>query len=364
MHSIRCLASLTALLPAADLLAQSPSYLVVPSAYATNDAISYERIAGASRELRQQTLIGASHLTSLVGRTLTAIELRRTAANQTYQGGTANLTVRMSISPNSTLACSSTFSANAGTPDVTVFSGTVVLPTSPPTAPPATGPVVTWSTNNIVRIPLQTPFVYTGGTLCIDVLGQPNAGQNANWWMADAEFEDIQGTVTDLGGGCGSYGGTNHQWSAVAQRTLLPGGYAHFFAYGTPWGLGLAAFGTKSPVGVPLSLLGFNAASGCDVFLSTLDAVVADVFVPDATTPSEGGRADVLLKVPGTPAMLALTMTTQWIDWMQVATSNAIEWTTAASIPTLDMALVEGHPTEATGVVSVHLAHVLRFEYQ
>ena len=57
-------------------------------------------------------------------------------------------------------------------------------------------------------------------------------------------------------------------------------------------------------------------------------------------------------------------MTTQWFDLTQLATSNAITWTVAGSIPSLDMALVEGHPSLATGNVTNYLAHVLRLEYQ
>lgn len=62
--------------------------------------------------------------------------------------------------------------------------------------------------------------------------------------------------------------------------------------------------------------------------------------------------------------MLGLALTTQWLDLTQVATSNALQWTIASTIPTLDLALVEGHPQEASGLASVHLAHVLRFEHQ
>jgi hypothetical protein len=347
---------------AAALMAQGPQYLVVPTPYVSNDAVSYEWIAGASRDLRQQTLIGASHLTALVGKSLTAIELRRTAADETYQGGSANLTVTMSISPTSTLDCSATFAANPGTPSIQVFAGAVNLPTSAPVV----GPTVAWSAANVVRIPLQTPFLYLGGTLCVDIVGQPLAGQNADWWMADAEFEDIAGTVTDLGGGCGAYGGPQHQWSSIEERSLLPGAYARFFAYGSPFGFGVAAFGTKSPAGIPLAALGFNAGPACYLFLSTLDAAMVSVFEPDPDPNliSRGGRADISFKLPSSSTVLGLTFTTQWLDWSQMATSNALEWTVASALPTLDMALVEGHPQAATGEVSVHLAHVLRFEYQ
>ncbi len=345
--------------------APAQQHLVVPAGYATADAVSYNWIAGASRDVRQQTLIGAGHLTPLVGRTLTALELRRTAANETYDGGTADLTVTLSISPNTPLGASSTFAANAGTTTVQVFSGPVAFPTSPPIAGGAGSPVA-WTQNNVVRIPLTTPFVYNGGTLCIDVLGQAVPGQEANWWMADAEFEDLQGMTTDLGGGCGAYGGPAREWSYVEPRSLLPGAYAHFFAYGPPMSLAIAAFGTRSAAGVPLSLLGLPAPTGCDLHLATVDGLLATVLLPDPhpALVDRGGRADIELKLPGDPSALGVTMTTQWLEWSQMATSNAIEWTVAASVPTLDMALCEGDPSEAQGNLTVHLAHVWRFEFQ
>jgi hypothetical protein len=228
--------------------APAQQHLVVPASFATNDAPSFNGIAGASSERRQQTLVGPSHLTSLVGRSLSALELRRTAAAETYAGGSATLSVTLSIAPHATLACSARFADNVGPNAVQVFDGTVVLPTSPPTA----GATVTWTPDNVVRVPFETAFVYPGGTLCVDIVGQPVAGQETNWWMADAVFEDIAGTVIDHGGGCGSLGGSAGAWSSVQERSLLAGGHARLFAYGTPLGLGLAAFGNANPIGIPL----------------------------------------------------------------------------------------------------------------
>ncbi len=343
-------------------VATGQQFEVVPLAHATTDAVSYEWIAGASRPLRQQTLVGEAHLTAFLGRTLTAIELRRTAADEVYQGGVMSLTVSLSIAPHGPLQASNAYAANAGVVPVQVFSGQVALPTSP--AEP--GPTVAWSSNNILRVPFSTPFVYLGGPLCIDIIGTPIAGMNADWWMADAMFEDISGTASDLGGGCGSYGGPQGEWSHVAERTLLPGAYARFFAFGPQLSFGLAAFGTRAPTPIPLSLLGFGSGPGCDLMLSTLDAVILASFEPE-TNPAllaRGGVAEVRLKIPAHPSIFGATLTTQWLEWSQMATSNAIEWTVASAIPSLDMALLEGHPQEATGELTVHLAHVLRLEWQ
>jgi hypothetical protein len=48
-------------------------HLVVPAAFTNAEAPAYGWIAGASRDVRQQTLIGASHLTALLNQTITAI---------------------------------------------------------------------------------------------------------------------------------------------------------------------------------------------------------------------------------------------------------------------------------------------------
>lgn len=342
-----------------SLLAQS--HLVVPAAYTSTDAISYEWVAGASRDLRQQTLVGASHLQSLVGHTLTALELRRSHANEVFLGGVVNLTVTLSISPNQPLSCSQAFAANVGPVATQVFSGPITLPTSPAT----TSATVPWSANNTLRIPFTIPFVYGGGTLCIDVLGQPVAGQNANWWMADAEFEDLYGNVVEIGTGCGAYGGAQHQWSHIADRTLVPGAAARFFAYGPPNSFGIVAFGQPNPSGVPLWAIGIPTP-GCSLHLATLDALELAMFEPQ-THPSlaaSGGIAELRVRIPNNPAVFGLTWATQWLEWSQLVSSNTLQWSIASAIPQLDMALVEGHPSETTGELSVHLAQVFRFEFQ
>ena len=337
-------------------------HLVVPSAYAASDAVSFNSVAGLCCDGRQQTLIEASHLTALVGRTITAIEFRRTSANETYLGGATNLDVSVSVAPHGPLESSRTFDDNVGPTPVQVFNGTVTIPTSPGVATTT----VNWSSQNTIRVPFTVPFQYSGGPLCIDIVGSPVAGQEANWWMADAEFEDLPGTVLEVGAGCGIYGGAAGRWANVAERSLVAGGHAHMFAYGTPYGLAVAAIGDKSPVGTPLSALGFNANPGCTLFLSNIYLLEAMLFVPDADPAlgPRGGRADLELKLPATAAALGFRMTTQWLDWSQMATSNAIEWTVAPAIPSLGMALIEGHPQEPTGRVGVHIAHVLRLEYQ
>lgn len=355
------LASLLALAIPAAVCAQSS--LVVPASASANDAMSYEWVAGASQLHRQQTLIGQSHLLLLVGRQVAAVELRRTAVTDAFAQGAANLVVVLSTSPNAPANCDNHFAANVG-PDATlVFQGPVTFPASPATGP--SGSPVSWTVNNTLRIQFTTPFVYQGGTLCVDVQGTPIVGQKT-WWMADATEEVVPGTATvEIGAGCGVYGGPTHVWSEVQERSLVPGGYGVFRAEGPANGPALAMFGAAAQAPFPLSLLGIPTP-GCMLHLdaTAIHVMMPAVFEPETHPQAFGAIAEVLVRIPATPSVFGFTMTTQWFDLLQLATSNAITWTVANAIPQLDMALVEGHPSLPYGTVSTYLAHVMRFEYQ
>jgi hypothetical protein len=340
--------------------------VVVPAAHTTNDALAYEWIAGATNEQRQQTLIGDSHLPSItmLNRPITAIELRRSAVSEAFLGGSMDLTVTLSTSPNSALTPSNLFAANVGSNAVMVFQGTVTVPASPATAPAQTA--VAWTPNNIVRIAFTTPFVYPGGTLCIDITGTPITGQET-WWMADAAEEVIPGTAaveTAISAGCGIYGGPLKQWSEVHARSLVPGGQGVFRAQGTPFGVGLAMFGFPGTSPFPLGSL---AQQGCTLGLDVGSpiTILPAMFEPEIDQLLVGqATAEILIGIPASTTLFGAGMATQWFDWPQLVTSNTIRWTIGGAIPTLDMALVEGHPLGATGTVTNYLAHVVRLEVQ
>jgi hypothetical protein len=347
------------------LLAQAappPQHVVAPATYATTDAVAYEWIAGASRNLRQQTLVGVSHLQSLVNHDITAIEFRRTDANEVYAGGTTSMNVTLSTSPRDPLTCSSAYADNVGNDAALVFSGQVTLPTSPAT----TGSPIPWSPNNIVRVAFVQPFHYHGGTLCVDLTGTRIVGQEANWWMADAMCESVTGTTADIGNGCGAYGGPQGRWSDVDAGSLVPGGYARLFAYGPPYAVGFVVFGAPSPTPIPLAGLGVPTPNCyCHLQPGTIVGSMVVPFLPEFVPDVQyrGGVADFRLHLPSQSWVFGLQLTTQWFELSQMATSNAITWTVASSMPSLDMALNEGDPGDLTGEVTVHLAHVLRFEY-
>lgn len=349
---------------AAAATAQSPQHLVVPAAHATIDAPSQLWIPGGNNPVRQQTLVGASHLQPLLGTELLALELRRTAKNRAFPGGSADLTVTLSTAPVQPLSIGRTFADNVGHNAAVVFSGTVSLPASPIEL----GPTVGWSANNVVRIVFQTPFVYTGGTLCIDITGLPVAGLSTDDWLADAAFEDLFGTAVDLGPGCGLYAGTSGATSSVSERSLLPGSNARFRAYGTPGSLAIAAHGAPAATPLPLSAFGVQAP-GCLVHLDPTLILATTVHwfevESDPLLAMRGGVAEAYVPLPGAAWMFGLSLTTQWFDLIQPATSNAVQWTVASQLPTLDMALAEGHPSlPQAEVVAPHRAHVFRFEYR
>jgi hypothetical protein len=351
----------------ACLLAQVPTFQVAPASAAVNDENSYVWLAGASQPLRQQDLIGQSHLTAMIGRSITAIEMRRTAAAEIYQGGSTNLTVKMSISPNTPLQVSHIYAQNLGPTPTQVFSGTVTIPTSPATPAPSTGPVaVGWTPNNTIRIPLQTPFLYTGGTLCIDYTGQPIAGSEANWWMTDAIEQSISGSSVDLGGGCGIYGGPNKRWAKVSNSSLVPAARAAFTAFGTPNSIGMAVVGLPSAVGLPLLATGLTTDPTCQLHLATIDLIALDTFTPEGIPGllASGSPASLRFPIPGTAAVFGITYATQWYDLAQQASSNAIQWTIASALPSLDQAHVDGVTTIGEGEAFVHIARVIRFEHQ
>jgi hypothetical protein len=135
--------------------------------------------------------------------------------------------------------------------------------------------------------------------------------------------------------------------------------YARFWAYGQPLGFAIAAFGAASPTPIPLAALGIPAP-GCSMHLQpnlVLSTQVA-MFVPatNQLLAPFGGVAESRVHLPNEPWIFGLTLTTQWLEITQPATSNAIRWTVANTMPSLDMALVEGSPLDLGGEVSVHLA--------
>lgn len=330
----------------------SQSHLVIPSAYTSIDANGLASIPGATLELREQTIVGAAHLTQLIGKQLTAIEFRRNATSTNFDAGAAQLAISISSMMAPTYDCSRDFALNVSANVVQVFNGQVTLPASPAAA----GPSIAWTATNTIKVVFQTPFHYNGGRLCIDMNGSAVPGLEAENWIADARAEDARGIVQNIGGGCGNY--MHHAY--VDEYGLVVGSAAKFTTLGTPDSFSFAMTGHSGP-SVPLGLLGFAPPGNCSLMLSTLD-IVEPVALTDILNPTIG-YGSWLLDLPNNSALQGLGFTTQWFDWATQATTDALTWT-IGSAPSLDMATIEGDSQSASGRIAQNIAHVMRIEYQ
>ncbi len=342
------------------LAAQAPISFVVPAGFATQDAPSQAWIPGAQKNLRQQTLVGSNHLGAALNHSISAIEFRRSAVDEALPAGAADLTVTLSITALDPLDCSPFYAANVGANPVQVFQGTVNVPASPA----AVGPSVPWTPDNVIRIAFAQPFLYTGGTLCIDITGTIIAGQIASWWLADAALDPATGVVAELGPGCGQYTNALGQWSYVSPRSLLPGSIAKMDAYGPVGDVAVAVIGEPGPP-VPLALLGLGQV-GCNAYLQSALWLQITQFTSlgDPMLAQRGGLAQFPFLIPNQPWVLGGQLATQWLDASNLTSSNGVLWTVATQAPTLDMAHVDGVANDITGHVATFKAHVLRFECQ
>ncbi|MGC6488512.1 MAG: hypothetical protein ACON4Z_12775 [Planctomycetota bacterium] len=332
--------------------ALAQAVVTAPAAHATSDAVRHLWLAGAGADMRQQVLIGASHLGALVGEQLTAIELRRDANGDAFSAGAAHWTVTLSSSSAGTYDASPTFAANVGADAVQVFDGQVTFPASPAAA----GPAVAWTADNVVRVAFQTPFAYAGGRLCVDITGAAVPGQESFDWLPDAHCEDPTGSAVTLGGGCGPYATQAY----VDDYGLSVGSAATFSAGGTPNVFAFAMTGPALAAPVPLSLIGWGAPyTGCAIRVDPLS--VTPVLLPDLLGASMGIGA-WRLPIPNDGALQGLGFATQWLDWATRTTTDAIAWTVGARYA-LDMATVEGDLQATAGHRVTNTAFVVRVEH-
>ncbi|MFY9342458.1 MAG: hypothetical protein WAT39_08205, partial [Planctomycetota bacterium] len=109
----------------------------------------------------------------------------------------------------------------------------------------------------------------------------------------------------------------------------------------------------------PLALVLPAAPLSCTMFVS--QPLLLSLLMFQDNAPADP-RADYLLPIPNTPTITGASLTTQWVEWSQQASSNALTWTVGSPSP-IQMAHVDGYATDATGVLFVDLAHVVRFEH-
>jgi hypothetical protein len=350
-----------------------PQTMFVPPHLASVDARSAVLLPGMSAAARLQLLVDPGLLpTTAPGQAVTALSFRRDFAfEKPAAGGAADLRVTLSISPGAAAAASEVFAANAAAQAsgrTIVFQGTVTAPSS--AAPDGRTP--DWNDpQDVVSITFQTPFVYSGGTLCIDIWGTPAIAGGAPYWPVDAAVDSIAGQVTPVGHACGSFGG---QWqneaefvsASVGAPSLVPGSSARFRAFGARNMPGAVLVGTV-PVAFDLHALGVGE-DGC--FLYVGDPIVLPLLFTDRSIPAfTGGEALLPLHMPTVPAFAGSAFRIQFLELSTpLRTSNALDCVVASRPANLEMASVFAWSSAGsepqTGRVDPAKAPVVRLTFQ
>ena len=342
---------------------------VVPAGRDAVDGPSIGAFAGASDLMRQQFVIAETHLQPLIGRSLTGLWMRRDFNYPgTLQGSVANLTVRLAVTSFTASTPSASFDSNLGSLPQQVFNGQISVPTSPS---PSFG-LPDWSPQNTLRIQFDSSFFYSGGTLVVDVTGQPS-GAGSEFWPIDMEYVYSDGQIQDYGAGCGRYPFA----SSVSEGGLEIGATAFFGAWGPPNAFAALAIGTPLIPTLDLSSIG---ATGCLVYVNPIFGFPT-VFSVEVLDTGSGG-ASVAIKIPSDISLLGASLDAQWValetsfpssEWSNPAgltTSNATRFVLSTAPPTLGLATVTspvplaGEPLAPTGYVEINKGPVLRFLYQ
>ncbi|MCB9872267.1 MAG: hypothetical protein H6837_20600 [Planctomycetes bacterium] len=353
------------------LSAQTKVFPVSPSFDATN-APSSASFPGLHGAFRQQILVGAPRLAGLTGKTVTGLAVHRDVDwSSALTGGSVDFEVRLSTSSIPPENAVEAFDRNASTTgQVLVFRGQTAIPNSPSVGPNHDP----WAAQNTVTISFSTGFAYTGGTLCIDVIGRPVAGKEPKLWYIDHEFEGPGGTATRFGITCSVFG-TDRGNLVGLERGLYLGSTMRIVLLGRPGSSPLLMFGANGlPAGIDLGAAG---AAGCRQYVQSL-AAVGLLYHDSRTMPN--AFANFSVQIPASRSLLGAKVFAQSVDleaqlprsqWTNSAgftTSNGLEIQVAKTAPSLGMATVRSHvvdsgPMPTSGEVDVARAPVLRLLY-
>ncbi|MEM7204286.1 MAG: hypothetical protein AAF628_28765 [Planctomycetota bacterium] len=280
--------------------------VVVPAVYGDSEAPGTAFWAFSPFASRHQLLLGSSHLTELVDRPITAIQVRRNASgSEALAAGVVRLRLIMSHPSQAPAQAGETFAANRGPTESIVFDGVVALPAAPST-PPLPAP---WAAPHSVTIDLDQPFVYTGGTLCIESETMaPSSALPAPWWPIDAHVERAGGSSTPIGEGC------LDAIAGIDDASLRLGASGALYLRGTitPGSSGVCLLGLSAThfAGLPLPLdLAPVGAAGCWLHIAPAASLIATAeALPEVAT----GLANVRLALPLAPVMAGSTFYSQW----------------------------------------------------
>ncbi|MCA8955094.1 MAG: hypothetical protein KDC87_03415 [Planctomycetes bacterium] len=334
-------------------------------------------LPGFQGAFREQILIDASRLNALVGKRIVGFEVRRNLDGTSLVGGTIDLDVSLSTTSRLPTAASPRFADNApSAQQVSVFSGPVVVPTSPV----PTDPIDPWSAQNKVHVGFaaKSAFVYRGGTLVLDLGGRPRNSGGPKFWYADFELDVAESSTSSVGVTCSRFMLEPERQTLTVQPGIQIGNPVRFVGLSRPGARSLLLLGGQAiPGGVDLSPLG---APGCAQYVG-VGALVG--IVQRGTVPGfDAAFANLQLQIPFTPGLLGTSFFAQLADletnlarseWSNAAgmtTSNALRVDLPASAPSIGLAVVRTDevsgttPFPAFGEVDVRRGPVLRLLYE
>jgi hypothetical protein len=352
------------LVPACALALLAQSTFVVPVSAASQDGNSSGHLAGAVTRIRQQIVVGPSHLRPLIGQRITEIALRRDGFVEPHGLGSATLTVTMSAATAMTVNdVRPRFAENHKSNPVTVFQGTIALPASP-RLPDRNA--TTWGLNHVISVPLTTPFLYQGGVLVVQFDGAPVGGATTTRWSADFVDDGVRGRVTELGPACGHATTKIARTASTDAQALRAGSTARFVHLARANSFDVFMLGVNALP--PISLAAFGAP-GC--YLHMDPVILLPVMVPSAVGARTIAGANVFLDMPSETAALGAVFHVQWLNiegLSRLSTSNGLRIELATAPAWLDAGVVTSTSTPSgalpeTGVVELWRMPVLRLTH-
>lgn len=375
MHAlIRGVGVLGVLIGLGAPLASQSNVLKLSAQFDDVSAESAAPLPGLSGAFRQQILISGSRLVGLQNRTLLSLQFRRDLDYDGFQrGGEVDLIVRISraqVAPDQAVAL---FAQNPG-PSAVVFGGRMVVPNSPTLG----STVQPWASANRVEIPFNTPYLYVGGDLCVDIEGRPVAGKEPEFWYIDHELGGVGGRVTTIGTSCSLFQDVSGQSLYAESMSLQIGSSMRLTGLGRPGAAPMMLFGVSGiPAGIDLSPMG---AVGCAQYVSYFLTVGLSYRPPQ--TYLSGSFVHFEAQIPPHRSLLGVKVYAQfadletglprasWSNSIGLTTTNGLELGLAMVAPGVGMSTVTSHvvgandPMPSSGRVDVEAAPVMRATFR
>ncbi|MGE0145315.1 MAG: hypothetical protein AB7I19_18970 [Planctomycetota bacterium] len=320
--------------------------LVVPASATDAEQPSSHAAPGIGFDGRIQFIIDEAALLAARGRNLLALEFRRDTSRTTdLPAGSALASVRIGRSLVPAHAAIADFASNAPNTNL-VFAGSLQVATS------SVSGYVGWVAPHTLRIDFQTPFAYADGPLAIEI---DASSVQPSWWPLDTAHDAARGTVTKLGSSCSPFAlsGAHGSESVEADPAELVAGSTATFTQSTaPFAgaIGLLAF---SPLAVPWNL-NVIGAPGCALHVMPI-ASIPPTMSHHSTV--HGSTHAFTIALPADPALLSARLVWQSVELgsQGLATTEALDCTLAASLPSLGIAMLEAR---AGGIPVLRHHHV------